>query len=1151
MLRSSKANREGRQRRLVIVTLLLVFLYLSLPSALANLPPALVPPQVKNSFQPLTASAYSNQSWYKFEKVDGVANSILVYMPHSTFGIANGTFTYGGGSNYQAFSWNFSRTPTIDTCQGSIGQGCLWTEGIGCGCGNDQYNVNPPNRVWHILYADSNMLEIQYNNSKTSSTIQPRDNYTMIFYKGTDWFVWNVQEVITSKYTGWNGLDQAISIEVSSPLVATLGVGGAKVSKSTITDTVNQLWEQQNKEYPFFGITETGQSNDSIYGYPISSNVPYPQTACGGSNNGEMKCSWVPEAGAGNALDNTFTSGWYTSVTYVIYGTYNDNYNYATSSSAETNATNLAKELYYSQFGTQVGYSPWVFPWYCDITAPGGNGAQGCGGGSNTANHGPTTLGNRYSWYAGANINYQMINQSIGPLASYSQYTFNYNTLTNGTGTYQVSTLSNTQHNSSGNLFAVSTVNLPDVSGNFSVYDNKSINYYVSEYNSTITHSTQITSLIYELMLAGPTSGCNAATNEATSYFRQINSTTWDYEYEDFIFGNWVGITVGVFGHSTTTGTAVPGIYFENYANACHQFPYVEVSLINNTSPVSYSSGSYNFAIYVLPHFGNFTSVSQIDAAMTQSVTMETEKEMYTKPMNLANITEPLAFETIPASTQLPYASASSTGYNATMLMPSGTYTQHFLWNQTLSGTLNAVQGSTSFSQSALSGGMQNVTVTWTSSGSAKLLGFSNASLSVSVPIKLSVAESLSQTATFTLSGCSVSPTSISGDGNAHTVTATPSCSLQVSAPAGSTGERYVFAAGATSETFTTCASGTCSEQDYTYYHQYRALLNYEIDGGGTPQAPEVGCTQYGNAFQNTIDKIASMTWCDTLHKVGWTNPLVGASSTQQYVTGSKNISAIGFTSAVTQTLTYHDQYFITNVNSVPLSGEDLGTSTQTSSSSWFDSDEGLTPGSSRINFTLSFGGSLYLEPSQGFYALTNASLSSLTWGSNALSLATSAATQAQVIIPGGLNLQSAQSNGNPTTYSGTNPVDFNGSGTMALLFQSQGGGRGCCSASGGGSETSTNTGMTSSSGLGSATSTTSSIQVPVSSNLNFGITLITIIFIGVFAFQYNRREHRHPAQRYTEIKRKGIAEIKKPKEKKKNESKSKKIKHDSWRTGL
>ncbi|HEV2138992.1 MAG TPA: hypothetical protein VGR53_09120 [Nitrososphaerales archaeon] len=718
----------------------------------------------------IPASPVPAAGWYSVRTLHGIANSLQISEPDYTLQVANGS-DFHLGPYYDPFEMNYTRNPTVSVCAGSIGEGCWWSEHIACGCGGDQQNPATANRVWHIVYADSNILEIQYNNTHFGTITQPRDNYTMVFFKSTDWFVWQVDQKTTSPYTGWNGFDTATSALYSSPaLTVCLTNGGGLRAGTACTFTWSKTATAQMKEYQFTGITSNpirGSDNHSIYQYPISSSSPYQYCAAG--NNGEMKCANVPTsstAGQGGAF--TFNAGWSESTTFVIYPTYND------AGSRETNAVNLAKSLYFSGYGDKIGYQAWKLPLFCNPSGAGGATAQGC---SPSNSQPATAVGNSYSWYhekgsavgGWAFINQTALQAGFGTntddlLAAYVTFVpgLSQNLQTNATGSFRPSTLTSSsylQQMISGSYYATGKVNLRDIHGNVTVISKPNTNYYVLEDNSTVVHPTQITSLAYSLEAPGPTSSCDTTESEASSFVRLLNATTVDYEYKDATYGNWLGYTVGLYGHQTGAN-----IKFITFSDACHEHPAVSIFLVNNASPQTYSQGTkWGAALYVLPHFGNITTVAQIGAKMTSTVSMEPEVQMYQKPVNI--LASPLALETTQSATQLLYVNKTSTGYGATMLVPPGIRTQSLLWNRSMAGPLTNVVGATLLSQTALSYGLYNVTLTWISTGRAKLLSFVNNPLQTSTTHSTSspsLTTSTTTTRTTSTSSTSSSTTSIS-----------------------------------------------------------------------------------------------------------------------------------------------------------------------------------------------------------------------------------------------------------------------------------------------------------------------------------------------------------------------------------------------------
>jgi hypothetical protein len=124
---------------------------------------------------------------------------------------------------------------------------------------------------------------------------------------------------------------------------------------------------------------------------------------------------------------------------------------------------------------------------------------------------------------------------------------------------------------------------------------------------------------------------------------------------------------------------------------------------------------------------------------------------------------------------------------------------------------------------------------------------------SVNQPITITVSNS-GPSGTATLSGCAVSPTTMAMDGNSHTVTATGSCTITVTVPTDGSNTRYRFSGPSTTETITTCGSGTCSSSSTTVYYQ---LLNtYAMTPGTSWDAA------YMKPVTGTVLGVAGVTGC-------------------------------------------------------------------------------------------------------------------------------------------------------------------------------------------------------------------------------------------------------------------------------------------------
>lgn len=95
----------------------------------------------------------------------------------------------------------------------------------------------------------------------------------------------------------------------------------------------------------------------------------------------------------------------------------------------------------------------------------------------------------------------------------------------------------------------------------------------------------------------------------------------------------------------------------------------------------------------------------------------------------------------------------------------------------------------------------------------AQVVAISFGPTDVTQPLKFSPVTGTTQQ-TITLTNCSPSPSSFTGDTSFHNITASPTCSLTASLPAG-----YDFTGtGTASESVTTCGSGLCTKFNDTYY---------------------------------------------------------------------------------------------------------------------------------------------------------------------------------------------------------------------------------------------------------------------------------------------------------------------------------------------
>jgi len=220
-------------------------------------------------------------------------------------------------------------------------------------------------------------------------------------------------------------------------------------------------------------------------------------------------------------------------------------------------------------------------------------------------------------------------------------------------------------------------------------------------------------------------------------------------------------------------------------------------------------------------------------------------------------------------------------------------------------------------------------------------------SSTVAGSIRLSVAESGAPAATFGLSGCSVSVSSVVGDGSAYPFTATPDCPITVTAPSSAgAGSRYLFAGASPTESFTTCASGTCSEQDYAYFYQLSQSVVISVTGGGIPSI-SLTSIQFGASTPTTLTISPTSVWIDYATTASVPSAVAGATG-EQWVTTTASWS-ITSSDAITNPIAYQHQYQVTFAGS-PAAG---GTTTPSGTDVW--EDAGSLPISAAPNAGYSF----------------------------------------------------------------------------------------------------------------------------------------------------------------------------------------------------
>lgn len=224
----------------------------------------------------------------------------------------------------------------------------------------------------------------------------------------------------------------------------------------------------------------------------------------------------------------------------------------------------------------------------------------------------------------------------------------------------------------------------------------------------------------------------------------------------------------------------------------------------------------------------------------------------------------------------------------------------------------------------------------------------------VTQPIKI-ITDNSGPSGTFALSGaCSGT---IASDGSAHNFTCTATTSTTITVPAAGASTRYLFSdggnlPGVTTWTFTTCASGTCTEKDNTTYYQLRNNYNFSAAAPYTwdntftviVSGPFVGVGATVNSQVLFMGGHSDVTipgfWYDYNHPVSLQSPIADGSNKQW--TGKAPTSFTDTTGGNTDTVNYYLQLQNTyratpltpptwnGAKSILATGTNLGTASST-----------------------------------------------------------------------------------------------------------------------------------------------------------------------------------------------------------------------------
>lgn len=358
----------------------------------------------------------------------------------------------------------------------------------------------------------------------------------------------------------------------------------------------------------------------------------------------------------------------------------------------------------------------------------------------------------------------------------------------------------------------------------------------------------------------------------------------------------------------------------------------------------------------------------------------------------------------------------------------------------------------------------------------------------------------------YSVSGCNVSPASATS-GTTTDFTASPSCSLTVSMPAGTSTSRNVFASSQTSTTVTTCANSPCTTFNPADYFQYNVTAWYTLSDSSSPVAPDLACMIAGSLTSTALSTSSQTIWCDYGHLAGWTNPLSGSTSGEQWVAANANISSLS--SAETLNLTYYDQFLLNNANSLQVARYANGTlqSATNATTLWADAYTKMTSAGS-ATFSLAANYSGYLYQVSRFQIFSNVTIANGSFDPsvNNLTWAVGAEAKTQTGIVTGYSIADSSA-----SYAFVDSVStmLGSAGTMFYQFNtppSGGGGGGS-----GGVQTLTTT-------QNSTTTVLSQINPngqPIPGDFfNGALALLILIFVTVGALgYYSRRSGKKPSE--------------------------------------
>jgi len=120
----------------------------------------------------------------------------------------------------------------------------------------------------------------------------------------------------------------------------------------------------------------------------------------------------------------------------------------------------------------------------------------------------------------------------------------------------------------------------------------------------------------------------------------------------------------------------------------------------------------------------------------------------------------------------------------------------------------------------------------------------------------------------------------------------------------------------------------------FTYYHQISVVLSYSIIGGGSPDAPTISGTMFGNQTTGTLFPSPMTFWLDAGSTTNLAPTLVPSNGTERWAT-NETLSFV-VNSAFTESVAYQHQYY------VDAGAAETGGGSVSPASGWYNSTSNL-----------------------------------------------------------------------------------------------------------------------------------------------------------------------------------------------------------------